>query len=605
MPMRLSGMYSGLDTESIIKELVKAKSTKVDNIKKDKTKLEWKQEAWTSLNTKVKSFFSGALDNLRFTTAYKKKATTVSNTSAVSVITGDKAMNGVQSLSVDRLAKSGYMTGAKIEKNGSGKVTGDTLVSDLKHAGIDALNEASGETFQGGSFTVNVNGKSTRIDIDSTTKISEVVTKLNNAGVSANFDEKNGRIFIASAESGSDYDFAITADNYGGFSALSYLGINAANSSDPENGNAKSSAEYTRLANLKTELESKIVYNNGNEADGIDYEATMANIDVDSDLYAAIKENMTDDSDFGTGIFLLKSKADFAATVGTTYADASLYSDANRIAGSNAQITLNGVQYESNSNNVEVNGLTFVCLAKAEDITVTTQEDTDGIYDAIKNFFKEYNALINEIDKTYNAEAAKGYDPLTDEEKEEMSDKEIEKWEQKIKDSILRKDSSLSTLGTTMREAMASGFEVNGKKMYLSDFGIETLNYFLAADNERNMYHIAGDPDDDKSKGTTDKLKSMIANDPETVVSFFTQLTQNLYKKLDTISSSTTETSKGSFFTDKKYKTDISNYETKIAEAEKKLAKYEDRYYSKFSKMEVALSKLESSTSSITSLLGN
>ena len=124
MPMRLTGMYSGLDTENVIKELVKAKSTKVDKIKKEKTTLEWKQEAWTSLNTKVKSFFSGALDNLRFSTAYKKKTTSVSNSSAVSVITGEKAMNGVQSLSVDHLAKSGYMTGAKIEKADGGKVKG-------------------------------------------------------------------------------------------------------------------------------------------------------------------------------------------------------------------------------------------------------------------------------------------------------------------------------------------------------------------------------------------------------------------------------------------------------------------------------------------------
>ncbi|MBO4824269.1 MAG: flagellar filament capping protein FliD [Lachnospiraceae bacterium] len=601
MPMRLSGMYSGLDTESIIKELVKAKSTKVDKVKKEKTKLEWKQEAWTSLNTKVKSFFSGALDNLRFSTAYKKKTTSVSNSSAVSVITGEKAMNGVQSLSVDHLAKSGYMTGAKIEKADGGKVKGDTLISELKLSS-DEHNTLS--YTEGGSFTVTVNGKKTRIDLSSTSTVSEVAKKLNEAGVSANFDENNGRIYIASAESGADNDFAITADNFGGFSALSFLGINVANSSDPNSSNAKTSAEYTRLAKLGTELAAKIKYVNDDESQGIDYAATMEGIDVESDLYKAIKENMEHEDDYREGIFFLKSYAEFANQVLNTYNDASLYSAANRIAGTSAQITLNGVQYTSNSNTIEVNGLTFTCLAEADNITVTTQDDTAGIYDAIKSFFKEYNELMTSINKSFNAEVAKDYEPLTDEEKESMSDKEIEKWEQKIKDSILRKDSSLSTLASTMREAMAEGFEVDGKRMYLSDFGIETLSYFLTPENERDVYHIAGDPDDEKSKGSVDKLKSIIASDPSTVVDFFTQLTQNLYKKLDKISTSTTETSKGNFFTDKRYKTDLTNYESKIKEAEKKLAAYEDKYYKKFSRMEVALSKLESSTSSITAMLG-
>lgn len=43
---------------------------------------------------------------------------------------------------------------------------------------------------------------------------------------------------------------------------------------------------------------------------------------------------------------------------------------------------------------------------------------------------------------------------------------------------------------------MAGSVEVNGKNMYLSDFGIETLSYFTAAENEKNAYHINGDADD-------------------------------------------------------------------------------------------------------------
>ena len=142
----------------------------------------------------------------------------------------------------------------------------------------------------------------------------------------------------------------------------------------------------------------------------------------------------------------------------------------------------------------------------------------------IKNFLKEYNSIINEMDKLYNADSAKGYEPLTDDEKDAMSDSEVEKYEQKIKDAPLRRDSNLSTVSSTLKEVMSSGLEVNGKQMYLSDFGIETLSYFTAAENEKNAYHIDGDADDSSTSGNADKLKSMISSDPDTVVSFFSGL---------------------------------------------------------------------------------
>ncbi|MDE7403552.1 MAG: flagellar filament capping protein FliD, partial [Lachnospiraceae bacterium] len=113
---------------------------------------------------------------------------------------------------------------------------------------------------------------------------------------------------------------------------------------------------------------------------------------------------------------------------------------ANKQVGQRAEIELNGVQYFSESNTLDINGLTITCngeTAPNEVITLTTKNDTNGIYDMIKSFIKEYSALINEMDKLYNAESAKGYEPLTDDEKEAMSESEIEKWESKIKNSLL------------------------------------------------------------------------------------------------------------------------------------------------------------------------
>lgn len=281
---------------------------------------------------------------------------------------------------------------------------------------------------------------------------------------------------------------------------------------------------------------------------------------------------------------------------------------ATKVSGQDAKITLNGAEYTSNSNTFDINGLTITALdtTKAgEVITVTTQQDTDGIYDMVKNFLKEYNAIVNEMDKLYNADRAKGYEPLTDEEKEAMSEKDIEKWESKVKDSLLRRDDNLSTVNSALQSIMSSGFNVNGKTMYLYDFGIETLGYFQSSDNEKHAYHIAGDPDDEYTMNEADKLKGMISNDPDTVISFFSQLSRSLYEKMTDMSKSVEGyRSFGNFYDDKKMKSDYDSYTSKIKEMEAKVNEYEDKWYKKFSKMETALAKMQSNMSAVSSLLG-
>jgi flagellar hook-associated protein 2 len=223
----------------------------------------------------------------------------------------------------------------------------------------------------------------------------------------------------------------------------------------------------------------------------------------------------------------------------------------------------------------------------------------------VKNFLKEYNEVVKEMDKLYNAESAKGYEPLTSEEKEAMTETEVKEWETKIKDAILRNDSNLSSVSSGIRGIMSEGVTIGDKKMYLTDFGINTLGYFEAPDNEKNVYHIDGDPDDGSTSGNADKLKSMIATDPDSVIKFFTGLSQNLYAKMSDLSKSVDGyRSFGSFYDDKRMKSDYDSYTTKIADMEKKLNDYEDKWYKKFSKMESAMAKLQSKTNALGGLFG-
>ena len=552
MAMRMTGMYSGMDTESIIQELVSAKRTKVDDVKKKQTKLEWKQDAWKDLNTKLKNLQSKYISNMRFASSYMKKTTAVSNSSAVSVITGENAVNGVQSLEVRQLAKTGYLTGAQIKASGSGSLTALSKLSDL--AGSDGIGN-------GGQISIKAGDKDLTLDVTADTTISDVLTKLKEAGLNANFDEKQQRFFISAKTSGASNDFSITAAGSNGQAALKALGIQLNPDGDPT---AEGYAKKIDGQDATIELNGATFTNNTNvfEINGLTFTA------------------------------LSETKAGEAVTITTQ----------------DATIELNGATFTNNTNVFEINGLTFTALSETkagEAVTITTQDDTDGIYDMIKGFLKEYNSIMNEMDKLYNAASASKYEPLTDDEKDAMSDTEVEKYEKKIKDSLLRRDSTLSTIRSKLTSVMSSGTTVDGKQMHLSDFGIDTLSYFTAAENEKNAYHIDGDPDDENTSGNADKLKSMIASDPDTVVSFFSSLHKELYSTMDGLSKAVEGyRSYGSFYDDKKMKSDYSDYTTKIAEMEKKLNAYEDKWYSKFSKMETALAKMQSNASAITGLLG-
>ena len=66
MTIRITGMNSGLDTETIISELVSAQSAKDNSIKKQQISLSYNKDVWKALNTKVYGLYTGSLDTLKY-----------------------------------------------------------------------------------------------------------------------------------------------------------------------------------------------------------------------------------------------------------------------------------------------------------------------------------------------------------------------------------------------------------------------------------------------------------------------------------------------------------------------------------------------------------
>lgn len=577
MAMRVSGINSGLDTDAIVQELVSAYSKKTEKYTKEQTKLGWKQEIWKNLNTKVYSLYN-SVGKLRYSSAYSMKKTTVFDTTKATVTASGDAVNGTQKLHVLSTAQSGYLTGGKLafrkEVTKDGVTTlektelkdkdgnPEKLTSTTK---LSALGYTDGKDTTLDVHTTNEKGEAVtqKITLGKDSTIQDVVSALRENGLNASFDENNGRLFVSSKDTGKAADFTISAS--------------------------------TTKKIPKTDDDGNLV----KDKDG---NVVMEEIEMSDDESASSKKLL--------GLLGLD-------TVNNTYDNQAV-----KIDGRDAVISLNGVKYTNTTNDFAINGLNVSVTGVTDDvtdpenvdlstlddstaITITTTTDSQGIYDKVKDFLTEYNNIINEITKLYNADSAGSYEPLTDDEKDKMSDTEIEKWETKIKDSLLRRDTSLGTIMNSMMTAMSSPITIDGKDYSLSSFGIQTLGYLNAAKNEQNAYHIDGDEDDENTSGNKDKLMDAITKNPDTVIDFMKQLSTNLYKAMDQQMQSSSLRSRYKIYNDKELDKEYSNLTKTIKQWESKVSDKEDYYYKKFSNMETAMSKLQSQTSSLSSMLGS
>ena len=200
MAIRLSGMNSNLDTESMVKALVSAYSITKDNLVKSQTKLSWQKDAWKTMNTKIYTFYSKNITNMRLTSSYGKKSSSISDSTIAKVSSSTSAVNGTQNLEVSKLAASGYLTGGTISKTTSEDATLSSKLSEIN--GLSA--------FTSGSINIGVGTNSTTIDLTADTTVTGLVNKLKAAGVNASFDESNQRFFISAKASGADNDFTRT-----------------------------------------------------------------------------------------------------------------------------------------------------------------------------------------------------------------------------------------------------------------------------------------------------------------------------------------------------------------------------------------------------------
>lgn len=303
------------------------------------------------------------------------------------------------------------------------------------------------------------------------------------------------------------------------------------------------------------------------------------------------------------------TKVDFKDSKVISYFGTSSYTfgtketTTNATAGNDLKITINGTPTSRSSNTFTVDGLTVTAtkVDTGDDAatTVSTTRDTDSVVTTIKDFVNDYNSLVSDLygkiteDYTY-----KDYKPLTDEQKEEMSDSAITAWEKKAQTGLLRNDSTISAFLQSMRDAFYTKVEGAGIAAY--SIGIETTQ------NERS------------GKLTLDEsaLRNAIAVDPDAVTKLFTDPTSGLSTMLAKAMDGAAKLSAASAgslvqlagadgWTTNAKNNDIyielQSINDKLSDLREKYDSEKERYWNKFNSMETIIAQYQSQSSMLSS----
>ncbi|MEK6268695.1 MAG: flagellar filament capping protein FliD [Planococcus sp. (in: firmicutes)] len=478
--MRIGGLASGMDTESIVKDMMTVQKMPLDKLVQEKTFTEWQQEAVREANLSISSLRTSA-SSLRLQSSFNAYSAVSPNPTSFTVATTPTAMTGSYRVEVVSVASAGKLTSANAVQNTAG-----TNAKSTDQIGV--------------AGKIDING--INIDVASTDTFADVAKKLQDATASsvpalrASFDNTTSRFFISTKGMGSEQGFNMSFTDEGG-------GVSQA-------------------------LADKIV-NNGTAT---------------------------------------------ATALGAT----------------DGSIKFNDIEVnELKSNQTTINGLTINLLQAGSESVVNVQSNPEKPLAMIKEFVDKYNESIDALQKQIIEKRYPDFQPLSDEQKKELTETEIELWEEKARSGLLRNDPIMKSALQDLRRAFmdkVSGL-ADGNLNHLSQIGINTGSY-----TEGGKLFI-----DDK------KLTEALANKPEEVMALFTtrdaagngvgarvyDTLNDIVKKLSAKAGSSSSSVDNSTLSQK-----LKRMDTEISRWQDRLASIEDRYWKQFTAMEKALSKMNS-----------
>lgn len=696
--MRISGLASGMDIDSMVSQLMKAQSMGLDKLKQKKQILEWQRDDYRSMNTLLLDFRS-QLTQMKLTTNYRSRQTTSTNDARLTATASSAASISSYTISnVTQLASAEtrvtdnpiYKLGSTFDaakgiygQNSSLKDTDPSVwkvgailsssvntssdnmsadgksitIEDMKNVDIDQLH----------SFSVQVNGIGYKVVSQEEVgarplEDDEVILQVTDDGKGtlqfANSIAKDSAVKIDYVAENRTESSTLTKDtmamqlSQGAINSITDVTLNVIDKDGKSVDTKKFTVEGTVLKDANGKEVGTVAMDTGIITFNKDFPLPAEDADTISTLSVTYDHQYTDfsmDTSTSNGErhanFLISgseslnsviSKINNSSVGATMFYDSftgkfSLTrsetgnfntsnpdgngNDANEMAtsgdfinkllgfdnsditvkGQNAKLSINGLETERTSNTFEMNGVTFTIKQTFSDHaeSISISNNTDTIFNNIKDFVTKYNDLIGKIQSKIDEDRDRDYAPLTDDQREQLSDTQQEQWEDKAKSGLLKNDSTLSSVLYGMRSNFSQSVmndKVSSVFNQLSKIGITTTANYLEG----------GKLEIDEAA-----LKKAIETDPDSVENLFrgdgvTSDQKGIVQRLYDTVSNTMDTLKlkagnansvNDTFTLGKQ---LDNVGDQIDAFEDKLTQMEDRYYSQFTAMEQAIQQFNS-----------
>lgn len=549
-PIRFGGLASGIDTDTIIKQLMQVERVPIDKLEQKKQTTEWKRDAYREINRSLMTLRNSAVD-LMFSRNFQAKTASSSDTSRVQVTSSPSSGNAsLEIRSVESLATSASHIVQLRDKNNN-LVTRETVAKDLD---LDINTKIQ-------TFT----GSPTEVTLDS---------KVNDGG----------KLFINNVE------LLPTEYTY-----------------DSATGKVTFNSPIAEGAELKYESGFKIEYIN---IDG----GTPAQLMIGADAKFSDVITQLSSKDTNFSAFFNEASSELALTQRNTGSQSTIAfigkaetlfdaSVADGIRGEDAVFNVNGIELTRSSNTVTIDNMTITLKSefKAVDnpapVTLSAATDTQKIFDNIKGFVEKYNETIDLMNKKVREERFRSFTPLTQAQRDELSEDEIKKWEEKAMSGMLRGDTIVRSAMDTMRgkwSSATSSTNEDGMKQ-LFQIGLSTGADFTNGG---------------KIELNEEKLKAAIEKDPDQVYQLFTNAETGLLPQIrDAATNSRSSITRiagadGAGAPTYSMGREMTQIDTRIKRLNDLLVDKENAYYRRFAAMETAMNQANSQAASLQQFLG-
>lgn len=683
MSIRIGGLASGMDTDTMVADLMKAERIPLDKLKQKKQLLEWQRDDYRSMNTLLLNFRS-TLTNMTLSATYRSRGTTTTDESKVSATASSAASLASYTINkVDKLATAATKVNtasistsstSKVDLNkslselGSQLKTAITWDTDLGTAETQTINtSAAGKTFDltlpsGVSVqntkptNVKVNGVTYRVVAGFSADTSKKEVTIGTDG-KLTFNQEiakdssikvdyiaSGRVQEIQMSSDSD-NFTLSSDANHSSSTPKTIKVTTGTTSVTYNvvGNSVNDSggnpigTIDRTTGKVTITDSTKTFKSGDKVQvGYVQNYSTFSMETRNENNEIMKENFNisgteslnsviskvNSSNVGVTMFYdvnsdkmtltRKETGNFNATGEEIITSGQLidnvmnFGTSTEMGGTNAKFTINGLDTERTSNSFEISGVTFTLKKEFTDAaaSISINNNTTQIFDNIKDFVTKYNEMIAKVQAEVQEDRYKTYTPLTDEQRESLSEKQQEQWEEKAKSGMLRRDPTLSTFLTKMRTNFSSPVSnegVNPLYKQLASIGITTTaNYLeggkLEIDEAKLKQAIESDPTSIEklfnATGTTDSEKGIVH-----------RLTATVNDTMNKLRSK----AGNSFTTNNQFEIGklMNDVDSKIEKFEDRLTQVEDRYWRQFTAMEKAIQRSNEQMNQLLSFSGS